>query len=387
MNKNKVEVKIDAIFSFNFSDDITCMSKDWEKVNGANTYLSAPYLKSLQNSNISFLDFIYVILYKNQEPLGCVYFQRVALKDSLLKQEKFPNKISKLRSLVLKYSNTDLLLCGNFFATGVNGFFLKEPDLEPLLPVVVDKLSAYFKKHQNKVSLLMFKEFWIDKNTTLQQRIGEEYGGFQIDVNMILDIDAKWNTFSGYLAAMKTKYRTRAKGILQKTTSLVSKEFVSEDILNHEKSINHLLANVIETSDFNVVQPNAVFFYQLKLALKELVVFKGYFFQDKLVAFSVATFNESYLDANFVGIDYTLNTKIPIYQRLLYDYVNLAIEKKVKRLRLGRTAEIMKSSLGAIPVEMNLYIKHTHVLLHKLLKPTLSQIQPSHYEIRKPFKA
>lgn len=387
MNKSKVEIKIDAVFSFQLSSDIYTIDDRWESVSGGNTYLSVSYLKALQHSKIPFLDFFYVVLYKKQQPVACFYFQKIALRDSLLKQDKFPNQNNQFRSLILKYTNTDLLVCGNFFATGVNGFFFKQSNFEYLVPVVVEKVSTYLKKRQNKVSLLMFKEFWTDKNKELQQKIGKEYGGFQIDVNMILDIHPKWSDFDTYLGDLKTKYRTRVKNIFKKTSDLVGQEFSSEEILHHQHNIDALFGKVLETSDFNVAQPNANFFYQLKINLKEKFLFKGYFYQNKLVAFSVATFNQGYLDANYVGIDYELNKELSIYQRLLYDYVRLAIDKKVKRLRLGRTAEIMKSSLGAIAVPMNLYIKHNNILLHQILKPALSHVKASPYEIRKPFKA
>lgn len=387
MSLNKVEIQIDAVFSFGFSFDITSVVKDWEIVNGDNIYLSVPYLKALQNSKIPFTDFIYVILYKNREPLGVVYFQRVALNNTLLGQEKFPDKINrKIQSKILQYTKSNLLVCGNFLATGVHGYFFKDTQLEKQLPVIIKKLTLCLKKQNKSVNMVLFKEFWMDENPLLQQEVKKEYEGFQIDVNMILNIHPLWSNFDEYLAFMSTKYRTRAKSTLKKTKELIGREFFSEDILGNKKEIDELFQRVLKTSSFNVIQPNATFFYQLKLALGEQFVFKGYFFHDKLVAFSVATFNHKYLDANYVGIDYDVNNTLPIYQRLLYDYVDLAIKKQVNQLRLGRTAEIMKSSLGAVPVEMNLYIKHTQFLLHKILKPALHNVQPSLFEIRKPFK-
>ncbi|WP_062057594.1 hypothetical protein [Aquimarina longa] len=95
---------------------------------------------------------------------------------------------------------------------------------------------------------------------------------------------------------------------------------------------------------------------------------------------------DSAIDSNHIGIDYSYNTSHPIYQKMLYDYVDLAITKKVQELRLGRTAEIIKSSLGAKPVEMKLYVQHRNLISNALLKPLVELISLSEYEIRTPFK-
>ena len=76
-----------------------------------------------------------------------------------------------------------------------------------------------------------------------------------------------------------------------------------------------------------------------------------------------------------------------MYQRILYDYVEQAIDRKAKDLQLGRTSELIKSSIGAIPMNMKLYIKHNSGVSNLLLKPIIQSISPSEFELRKPFKS
>jgi hypothetical protein len=92
-------------------------------------------------------------------------------------------------------------------------------------------------------------------------------------------------------------------------------------------------------------------------------------------------------DANYVGINYELNQEYAIYQRMLYDYVQLAIEKRRKELRFGRTAGEIKSTIGAQPVNMKLFIRHQNKIKNSLLKPIINSIIPSAFELRNPFKA
>jgi hypothetical protein len=72
---------------------------------------------------------------------------------------------------------------------------------------------------------------------------------------------------------------------------------------------------------------------------------------------------------------------------MLYDFVELAIAKNVTELRLGRTAEEIKSCLGAQPTNMKLYIKLRNTVSNKLIKPIIESISPSEFELRKPFKS
>jgi len=93
-----------------------------------------------------------------------------------------------------------------------------------------------------------------------------------------------------------------------------------------------------------------------------------------LVGFTTSFILNNAVEANHIGIDYAYNKSHDIYP------------KKVTELRLGRTAEIIKSCVGAKPVEMKLYIRHGNSISNQLLKPFIELISPSAYEVRNPFK-
>ena len=106
-----------------------------------------------------------------------------------------------------------------------------------------------------------------------------------------------------------------------------------------------------------------------------------------MVGFSSCFHFNNVVDANYVGIDYNYNKDYAVYQRMLYDFVELSICLNANELRLGRTAELIKSSMGALPVNMKLYVKHRNSISNKLLGPFVSSINPSKFELRSPFKA
>jgi hypothetical protein len=113
---------------------------------------------------------------------------------------------------------------------------------------------------------------------------------------------------------------------------------------------------------------------------------KGYFLKGKLVGFqSGFEYNDS-LDAHFVGIDYGINQEYSIYSRMLYDYVEEGIRRKVQRISFGRTAMEIKSTVGAFPVDLKCYIKHRSNTPNRLLKVLFHYVKPSEYDQRIPYK-
>ena len=109
----------------------------------------------------------------------------------------------------------------------------------------------------------------------------------------------------------------------------------------------------------------------------------------------VEVFEKEELDySRLVNNNFTLTKfgeKITSYfifrDKLLYDYVEQAIQGRAKDLQLGRTSELIKSALGAIPTNMKLYVKHKSGVSNLLLKPIIHSISPSEFELRRPFKS
>lgn len=391
MNNSKLkQLNLKSKYSFKYSFSIDDILLEWNKIESGNIYLDTQYLKAIESSINTSVTFIYIVVYYNNRVVGIVYFQWIEIGHDFFTQEKFPKEINtKLRAYLLKKISGSLLLCGNFFATGTNGFFFKELVPVNIINKIISKLRCELcsiKNTSSGLNFVMVKEFWTDNQIEIQKELNKKTSKFQIDVNMVLDIKPTWLSYDDYLNAMTTKYRTRAKSVIKKTSDIRVVQFNSEEIKKHETEILKLYLAVLKTASFNMIKLNTDSFYNLKKALKHNFIFNAYFKDDKMVAFSTACINKNYLDANYVGIDYSVNTIQPIYQKILHDYVRLAIDLKVNELRFGRTAETIKSSLGAKPQEMNLYVKHMNPILHTLLKHLTNYVKPSSYEIRNPFK-
>jgi hypothetical protein len=285
-----------------------------------------------------------------------------------------------------------VMLCGNAFSTGENGYLFCETvasDIAQLnLSHALTRIKRHEKRANNSVNVIMLKDFWpssFDKLTVLTEEEG--FSEFMIDVNMVIRMHDNWTTYEAYLNDMITKFRTKIKGIYKKSSTVEARILTYEQIRDEAESIYRLYHNVLDRSDYRFGQLTPKSFENFAHEVPDHFRFMGYYKDDYMVGFSTCFWFNDIIDANFVGIDYELNHDYAIYQRMLCDFVQTAIECEAKSVHLCRTAEEIKSCLGAEPVNMKLLVKHRNAITNKLVKPIVSHILPSKFELRRPFKA
>jgi len=384
---------IKSLFSTSFFSSITEVnSEQWEAARkGRNICFSFEYLSALEQSSPLDIELIYsVTLDAKKRPVLIGVFQLVTFvykknthKATLLKP--FSDDIDDQGNFAL-----NMLVCGNAFFDGENGF-LWTNSITP--EEAIEEITSAAKKikkkwkTQKEISVLLFKEFWPESFSYSKLLKEYKYTDFNIDVNMVLRLHAEWTNWNDYLQSMKAKYRTKANAAFKRSHELDLRSLNSEEIAQHQSRIEALYTNVLKKSDYSFGNLHPKTFSAFKQNLGDAFSFRAAFFEGELVGFSTAFVHNDVMEATYVGIDYNYNVERAIYQRLLYDYVDQAINAGVKELRLGRTSELIKSSLGAEPVDMTLYAKHKKRLSHLLMSSILSFVSPSKFELRQPFKA
>jgi hypothetical protein len=151
--------------------------------------------------------------------------------------------------------------------------------------------------------------------------------------------------------------------------------------------ITTLYKTVTSKASFNLGSFDLRMYIDFKKHFKDKYFLKTFWLEKKMVGFMSGIINQGTIDAHFVGIDYQFNRSHAVYQRMLYDYIDLGIKNKVSVLNFGRTASEIKSSIGAIPEDLTIYIRHKKSVTNKILKLFLSRIQPSEFNQKFPFKA
>ncbi|CAM3301985.1 GNAT family N-acetyltransferase [Aequorivita lipolytica] len=360
-----------------------------EVVHSNQVYLSLPYLKSLEETLLHTIKPIYLLVYNTEGiPIVAGMFQIATFTyKKATQQNVFIKLFQDCRNEDDSFSIKGLV-CGNIFATGEHGFAYTEKISKQNTIALLAKAAKKIQKDarwEDLFKVILFKEFWPESSKSATVLEDYKYRPFQADVNMVLSMHPAWKTFANYLQSMKAKYRTKANSAYKKSETLSIRTLSSEEIAEQQNNIQQLFSNVLNKSEYRYGENYPASFAALKESLGDLFICKGVFLNAELIAFSTAFVNGDALEANYVGIDYEYNTEYAVYERLLYDYVEEAITLKVSELHLGRTSELIKSAVGAAPVAMTLYARHTSKIKNVLLKPVLENIEPSTFELRRPF--
>lgn len=357
----------------------------------ASLYLSYRYLCAYQDSMFASTEFRYVLFYDtNGVAVAAFVFQKLRFPLHELLQKKITSKpLVFIASRLAPSKEVSFLMCGNLFISGETGFAHHSSIAKKTTLSLIDSLVENPQRtniFKTSFSFVVFKEFWPSSSTIFSTLKKYNYQKFAIDKNMLITLPSEWNSVEDYMLSMKTKYRTRAKSVLKKAAEIHSRNFNSQEIEKYLPEIELLYHNVLEKSNYNLGVLKANTFLNFKKELQEQFVFTGYFYQSKLIGFSAVFIDTCFLDANFIGVNYDFVASHKLYQRILYDFIGFAIDTGSKELRLGRTAETIKSGVGAVPVSMYLFAKHSNRFKNFLLKFVLLYITPEMPQIRKPFK-
>ena len=364
----------------------------WNAVIGnKQLFLTIPYLKVIETKLATDVQLIYMLgTLKNGTPILAGVFQIATFT------YKKGSQTNVLLKLFQDCKNADDsvsmngLVCGNIFATGCYGFAHSDTiQFKGALELMAAAAKRIRKNinYEDVYSIQLFKDFDSNLATQTASLYDFKYRGFQADVSMVLAMHPNWTSFSKYLESMKAKYRTKANSAFKKATEITFVSLSISEIETHLERLEELYTNVQKKSNYSYGKHYPRAFKAFKEELGDLFICKGAFLNNQLIGFSTAFVNGTNLEASYVGLDYTYTSSHALYERLLYGFVEDAIVLQSKTLHLGRTSELIKSALGAVPVPMTLFVKHRSKLKNVLLKPIIESIAPTTYELRKPFKA
>jgi hypothetical protein len=344
-------------------------------------FLCAEYWQALENAPPQGMKLCYIVLTKQGKTVGFIPFQ--ILHFNARKSVNFDDSdhsfAQKIKKKIAQKVDFNTLVLGNLSLTGQHLYWFDNQFItEELKYNIIFSCILNCKKSLTEYNIIiknvLLKEFF----TTQNALDTEGYIRFSVEPNFVMPIDEKWHNFDDYLAAITSKYRVRAKRAFKKLGPVEKKEFNEERILAHQATINHLYKAVSEKSGFNMVNLHPDYFYQMKCMLGERFRLFGYFLDNQLIGFYSTVDNGEELDAHFIEHQTYLN--------FLLDFIKLAIEMGAKSINFSRTAHEIKSSVGALPHEMFLYIKHDNKIVNRLLPFVPEYLSPRiEWTPRNPF--
>ena len=395
-SKNNINIFQKDKFRIEMAESILDLEEAWSMAAPEDIFFSIAFLKCVEQNPPSGIKPYYAVVFENENAVGIVYLQLkyVKLKENLRADTLTSRKVVKkatysFKKIVVEKINFHTIICGNLMLTGKYGYHFNNEipinDHFKLVQSVTDHLYNDLKTINISPGLVLIKDMF---SKQLPDQISDfDFTSFSVQPKMILHLKKSWNSFDDYLNDMKSKYRVRARKAFQKSENIIKREFDSDDINKYQGEIMTLYRNIADEAGFNAFILHDNYFSALKLSLGDNMKFITYWKENKIVAFFTSIINYDVLDAHFLGYDQDENFNSQLYLNMLYDLVREGIKQKVDHIDMSRTAVEIKSTVGAVPHEMHLFLKHSNPVLNKIVKPILGFVKPNDkFVIRSPFR-
>lgn len=374
---------------------VESLPNTWDSLVTHDIFLQIVYLKALEEASPSNIQFFYVGIFNNEVLIGIAIIQKVQL---YLKDMFRTIKVSCIKAffqdMVSKILKGNILVVGNLTHTGQHGLFfqkeyISQSDYLNLVLEALEAIKIEIKTTQNKtIRAIVFKDFFEDDTIHSETHFfnSKQLHKVTVQPNMMMPINQKWKTINDYISALNKKYKLRYKRAKTKLGRIKCVELDGEAIQLHSKELYELYLNVSNNAKFNTFLLPENHFYSLKNNLKDSFKIFGYYLDGELVGFYTLLLNNDVLETYFLGYDSEHQYNNQLYLNMLYDMANFAIDNHFKTIVYARTAMEIKSSVGAKPVSMQIYMKHTNRFINAILKQIFRLMNPKQdWEERHPF--
>lgn len=381
--------------SFQIYQTVSELPDLWDYLVAHDILLQSKYLKAIEDASPNNIQLFYVGIFDKNELVGVAMVQRVQLylKDMFRKTEVSCLK-EFIQENISKVLKGNILVVGNLTHTGQHGLFFQKEKISQteflnLIFEAVEAIKKRIKEETRKtVRIIMFKDYFQNDTIHLENNFfnSQKLHKVAVQPNMIMSIESSWSTYDDYTNALNKKYKKRLKTARNKLNGIRCSEMDLETIKIHSNRLHALYLNVSNHAKFNTFILPENHFYSLKLQLKDRFRVFGYYLNDELIGFFTLILNGTHLETYFLGYDEAHQYKNQLYLNMLYDMVEFGIENGFKSIVYARTAMEIKSSVGAKPEAMVIYLKYTNGIINALLKQVFSLMNPKrNWEERHPF--
>jgi hypothetical protein len=362
-------------------------------------FLDIPYLSAMEKSSPAGVEYRYVIVKQGSKPSAFFYFQAIDLSrlevGSIVQADQYSRIMQGLSQLIQKLlfgvrrnAPKFLLVCGNMCISGDYGVYIR-PGLENMagdfLMMALETAQADLNRN-GKVVAMVVKDFLPEKDYFGKTLKSKKFNALVMDPIMEMSIPNGWSDFGDYLDAISAKYRQRYLQASKKLMDTELRTLSTSEIERETDRINDLYHQVQAKSPVQLIKPDAAYLLQLANQLQEKVTFRAIYKDGKMIAFLTGINAGDHYEAHHIGIDYAFNKSHALYLNILYLYIQLALEHKAQKLSFGRTALEMKTTVGAVPVQCNAYLKLSNTLLNGMACHLLPEESSDKWIPRNPFK-
>ncbi len=389
----------DKELSFKVFTSIDDCTQYWPSISCEDPFFSPQYFRILERKKLEGAIPLYAFVFFSGQnmPIASYYLQKkkLRLSDSIdthkfVEGSGFAAKFKYWMQRIffpMVYFNMmvvgNLLLTGNYGFRGIGGS-VSLNDFK-ILKRLLKGLKSKLARTEYKFKGALIKDFFEKERCSDTALIG--IGEFKVDPSMIVHIRSNWKNMDDYLLDMKSKHRVRIKKHLKRAADLEVRPLSVEEVVARDAEIFNLYRSVVNASGFNMVSVSQGYFADMVNAFPEQFIVKGMFVKNELVGFYTYMLKEGAVMSHFIGYSEKENRDHSIYFNILLGLIKDAIEHKTNKLYYYRTALEIKSSVGAEPYGMSLYLMHHNSLFNNLINIIIKTFFPNPvWTQRRPFK-
>lgn len=357
----------------------------WNEVAQSSIFLQTDFLRALEESRPTNLTISYVGIFQDTELVAVAFIQQIDLNQL----ETFGVRDSGLkiiiRDFLFKNYAGKLLIVGNNMLTGQHAIACR-PDISQAS--ILTYLKERVCKEYSEQHLEIFKDFPEEELPNFADSSFDKSLRFTSQPSMFLTLSEDWKKEKDYVDALSKKYRDQYKRARKKAEGIEKRQLELPEILELESRIYDLYAHVARNAPFNTFFLAKNHFSSLKKNMGESFRFFAYFEEGKLIGFNTLFQHDELLETYFLGYDPSIQKEKMLYLNMLYDMVGCAIVNGFKHIQFGRTAMEIKSSIGAVPVNMYGLMEHNTPLINRYLDKIFRFLEPEvSWTQRHPFKS
>jgi predicted N-acyltransferase len=297
--------------------------------------------------------------------------------------------------LPIAWVHLRFLVCGNLLSTGQHGAaFAEGEDPAKIWPAVVEALYRIRRSSTifGDSDMIMIKDLTNEQAEAKAYLKNSGFRRFEMEPNMILQLKPSWTNFVDYLSDMKSDYRSRIKKTQQRLdeSGVVLERLDPEQVKAEAAEIYGLYHQVHDRKKLRLATiretwiPALAEYYQDDFRTIVARPREG----GKILGFVTLVRDGDSAIGYYIGFDKATATKgIPLYISLIYAGVAQAIDMRVSRFVLGRTALEPKAQIGATAQATYGYLRHRSPAMNLALSSILAIIPaPDQAPDRHPFK-
>lgn len=382
--------------SIQFATDLMAIIDYWpDRFTASDLFMSADYLLALQSNAPPSLRFMYAILCdpsEQQEAYFYFQFKDFKASDALNYSEEAgwrAQLIQVFKRLLARLVHVQGMVSGNLLVTGNHGVMWHQSssppaDWQTTYAMVIAEAKVFARENNLPYRYLMCKDY----QTPAQDHSPIQWQSAQVQPKMVLELAPHWQDIEDYLGDMSSKYRRRIRNALRKVADCTFRFVNAAELAPYLDQIYVLYLQIVERAPFNMFVLPRDYFLALLEALPEatdcvLLLDES----DKLLAFQMQILNGSSYEAHFLGYDHDRLKEYDLYLNLLLCTVRRGIELGAQNIQFSRTAMQIKSSIGAVPHDIFIYVQSDH----RWINPYFSRIihlldPPVTFDQRHPFR-